>query len=284
MTKEIKALLELIDDSDHEVASPVQQKLETYGEAIIPDLLKFNRIKNDAKVQTVLDNLIHKLNCEGFQREFEKWKSNPESLLEGALLIAKINNPYIDVDDFYWIYGSIKKSIKRELKKSFTPLEIMTAITAVLYRDLKFTANEVDFDNADELMVDKVLDSKWGNSISFGVIISAICADLNIPLCPVDIPGQNILGFFRAKNLEEIDNDSDGVLYFYDPANSLVYRPKDVLDYLTRCELSPKNSYFQKVDNLRVIKALVETFCQCYDGEKNDMILSKIKKLKAITA
>ena len=96
-TKEISALLTLVDDPDEEVYSSVSNKIEEFGLGIVPNLenLWENTTSND--VQERIEMLIHRLHFKDLHKEFLDWKNcNSPDLLYGALLVSKYHYPDLD--------------------------------------------------------------------------------------------------------------------------------------------------------------------------------------------
>ena len=93
-TREISALLTLIDDPDHEVFSTVSNKIVDYGRGIIPNLENLWENSPSEDVQDRIEMLIHKLHYNDLTNDFTEWRNNPyHDLLFGSLLVAKFQYP-----------------------------------------------------------------------------------------------------------------------------------------------------------------------------------------------
>ena len=93
-TKEIYALLTLIDDPDEEVFGTVSNKIIGLGKGIIPNLENLWENSHNNIVQDRIEFLIHKLHYTNLINDLQHWKnSNDHDLLSGALLIAKFQYP-----------------------------------------------------------------------------------------------------------------------------------------------------------------------------------------------
>jgi hypothetical protein len=93
-SKEITALLRLIDDPDEDVFGTVAEKLLHYGREIIPNLEQLWEVTLDESVQERIEFLIHRVHFQDLQQELFEWShsKNPE-LLRGAILVAKYQFP-----------------------------------------------------------------------------------------------------------------------------------------------------------------------------------------------
>ena len=74
-TKEISALLKLIDDPDNEVFGSVSQRIIEYGRTIIPNLedLWENTVNED--IQERIELLIHRLHLTDLKEDFRHLRS-----------------------------------------------------------------------------------------------------------------------------------------------------------------------------------------------------------------
>ena len=91
--KELKALVTLLDDDDHEVVSHVENKIISLGNTIIP-LLEFHweNIFNPI-IQQKLEDLIHTMQFDLLCERLSKWKDQDESRLRGWRLRMRIQRP-----------------------------------------------------------------------------------------------------------------------------------------------------------------------------------------------
>ena len=92
-SKEIKALLHLIDDPDEEVFTTISDRIISYGRGIIPNLeyLWENTLQNS--IQERIEMLIHRLHYRDLTEDFQRWKtSSYHDLLTASLLVSSLVN------------------------------------------------------------------------------------------------------------------------------------------------------------------------------------------------
>ena len=73
-TKEIDALLTLIDDPDEEVYFTVSEKLIAYGKAIIPNLEHLWETTLNDSIQERIEKIIHRLHYSDLSADFVDWR------------------------------------------------------------------------------------------------------------------------------------------------------------------------------------------------------------------
>ena len=75
-TKEINALLHLIDDPDEDVYNTVSDKIISFGKGIIPNLESLWENTNDEEIQERIETIIHKLHFRDLAAAFTDWKND----------------------------------------------------------------------------------------------------------------------------------------------------------------------------------------------------------------
>ncbi|HRD44281.1 MAG TPA: hypothetical protein PLN30_11020, partial [Ferruginibacter sp.] len=91
--KEISALFRLIDDPDEYVYGTVSEKILSFGKDIIPQLEQLWEKIVDEQTQERIEMLIHRVHFRDLTQEFNKWKDDDGSLINGALIVARYNYP-----------------------------------------------------------------------------------------------------------------------------------------------------------------------------------------------
>ena len=93
-TREISALLHLIDDPDEEVFTTISERIVSYGKGIIPNLENLWENTPDETTQERIELLIHSLHFKDLVVDFGNWsKLETPELLQGALLVDRYQYP-----------------------------------------------------------------------------------------------------------------------------------------------------------------------------------------------
>ncbi len=165
----------------------------------------------------------------------------------------------------------IRRNIWLELNSYLTPLEQINVVTGILYNYFKLKGAEVSYNITEDFFINKVLESKKGNAITNGIIYVVVCQLLDLPVKPINIPKQFILGYFDVDyNFPNPAGKIGNKINFYiDPLNGQIYSHKDVENYFKRISVPPTPSYFKQLSNKRIIQYLIEELSKCFDDEKN---------------
>lgn len=280
--KEINALLRLIDDPDDEVYSTVAATLVNYGRDIIPNLEQLWETTIDAALQQRIELLIHRVHFSGLQQEFAAWsrEKHPE-LLKGAILVARLQFPDLNVPAVLAHFDKIRRNIWLELNSYLTPLEQVNVFNTILYSYYKLQPHELTERDPKYYFINQVLDSRQGNAYTIGVLYLALCEMLDIPIFAVDVPGQFIFAYIDTlHDFYSLDEDGTKQIQFYvDPVGGLVYTQADVDVYLRKLNVQKDEMYFVPLLTRRIIYKMLEELSRCYYYLHEDQKAEEVQQL-----
>ncbi|MFM9909509.1 MAG: transglutaminase family protein [Chitinophagaceae bacterium] len=280
--KEISALFHLIDDPDEEVFGVVSNRIVDYGKGIIPNLENLWENTISEGIQERIELLIHKLQYRDLTEEFAEWNRNAhQDLLTGALLVARFQYPELTTAQVFQDIEKLRRNIWLELNSYLTPLEQINVLTSILYNYFNLRGAETNYQLTDEFLINKQLETKRGNGIANGILYLILGELLDVPVRAINIPRQFVLGYFKAEY--DFENHIEEPLYkaefFIDPLSGHVFSQNDVDNYFKRIEIPSDPSYFQSLNNKKVIKQLLEEFSKCFDNDKNRYKQEELKLL-----
>jgi regulator of sirC expression with transglutaminase-like and TPR domain len=269
--KEISALLHLIDDPDEYVYNTVSEKIISFGKAIIPNLENLWENTTSEDLQEKIELLIHRLHFRDLTNDFTAWAAGDADLLEGALLVARYHYPELQKNTVLQEIEKLKRNIWLELNSYLTPLEQVNVITSIIYNYYKQKGVEFAYNNPDDYLINKALESKKGNAVNNGIIYLVLCELLDVSIRAINIPRQFILAYVDLQHdlLNPVGHASEKIKFYIDPLNGQIYSHKDVENYFKRISVPPTASYFRQLNNKRIIQFLLEELSKCFDNERN---------------
>lgn len=268
-TKEISALLNLIDDPDEEVFGAVSEKIIGYGRIIIPNLEHLWENSPSEDTQDRIEQLIHRLHYKDLTEDFHGWSvSGHHDLMVGALLAAKFQYPELPTTPVVQEVEKLRRNIWLELNNYLTPLEQLRIVTGILYGYYGLKGNEVSYEDINDFLIHKTLESKRGNQISNGILYLILCDLLDIPVRAINIPRQFVLAYYKSGFTETSENNYTQIDFFLDPSSGQVFSHKDIENYFNRLSVPPVQSYFKPLSNKRIIQFLLEEMAKCFEDEK----------------
>src|SRR5688500_13473442 len=121
-SKEISALLQLIDDPDEEVFGAVSEKIVEYGKPIIPNLEDLWENTPNETIQNRIEIIIHKLQFADLSEDFRQWNvAGHYDLMVGSLLAAKFQYPELATAPVLHEIEKLRRNVWLELNNYLTP-------------------------------------------------------------------------------------------------------------------------------------------------------------------
>ncbi len=269
-TKEISALLNLIDDPDEEVFGAVSNKIIGFGRTIIPNLEQLWETTPDEHLQDRIEIIIHRLHFSDLSEDFRQWSlAGHHDLLVGALLVSKFQYPDLTTSAVLVEVEKMRRNIWIELNNYLTPLEQVHIVSGILYNYYKLKGTETNYTEVNEFLIHKTLEAKRGNQVSNGVLYLLLAELLDLPVKAIALPKQFVLAYFKpGYTVESEEKFSDKIEFFIDPTNGMVFTHKDVENFFDRLSLTPSDSFFKPLSNKAVIQHLLKELAKCFDDGK----------------
>lgn len=283
-TKEIAALLVLIDDPDEEVFGAVSNKIVEYGRTIIPSLENLWENTVDQELQERIELLIHRLHFTDLTEDYRQWSlAGHHDLTVGALLASKFQYPDLSTGPALLEIEKLRRNIWLELNNYLTPLEQVRIVTGILFGYFGLKGSEINYSNLNEFLLHKVIEAKKGNQISNGILYLILCELVDMPVKAIGIPKQFVLAYFKpGYSSDDSDHHLSKVEFFIDPTTGQVFSHKDMEAYFKRISVPPVHAYFKPLSNKRVIQSLLEELLKCYDDEQYDYKRTELTQLIAL--
>lgn len=266
---EIHALIQLLDDNDHEVFRHVHDKLMSLGKDVIPALEQAWSAELNPLTHDRLEEIIHEIQFTGLVKEWRAWLSDNPDLFTGAYLIAKYHYPDLAIEQIQKKLNKIKQSIWLELNNNQTPLEQIQIFNQVFYTYHAFKGSQSSSDFQD-FCINSVLDNKKGNAVSIGIIYQILANELTLPVYGVNLTRHYILAFCK-KLIFEFDaeqNSEREVMFYINPINrGSVFSRNEIKEYLEKMNEEQREEYFMPSDNLAIIREQLKYLIEIYEQQ-----------------
>ena len=268
--KEVKALVALLDDEDHEILQNVEGKLISMGSAVIPLLESEWERSFNPVVQRRIEDLIHTLQFDFLREGLIKWdKKKKPDLLEGMWLVATYQYPDLDLKKLKQDLEQIFYEAWLEFKPDAHPYDQIKILNSVLFSKLKFSANTKNFHSPGNSMLNIVLESKRGNPISLSVVYMLVARKLKIPVYGVNLPNIFILTY-KSKELQ----------FYINPFNrGLIFSKEDIDNYIGHLNLNPVETYYQPCTNQEIIQRVIRNLMVAYENIGDHSRVDELKIL-----
>ncbi len=270
--KELKALISLLEDPSEDVFMLVNQKLKSIGTPIIPQLENAWENTLNSFYQDRIENLIQELQYEELTTELKNWTDKQTNdLLIGSFLVTKFKYPNLNLEELNKQIDVLIKDVKEIYDERFTPLEKIKAINHILFDVHKFVRNDTHFYAINNSYLNKVLETKKGNSLSLGIIYILLAQEFKLPIYGVNLPKNFILAFMDERLADT--RFKDDVLFYINPFNrGAVLGKKEIDHFLISQQLPSRSEYYSPCNTLVIIHRLFLSLIFSYEqkGLKTD--------------
>jgi len=265
------------------VFNNVSNRIVSYGRGIIPNLENLWENTINEGIQERIEILIHKLHYRDLTEDFQRWKTSSfQDLLTAGLLVSKFQYPDLATTAVLQEIEKLRRNIWLELNSYLTPLEQINVLTSILYGYYNLKGTEVGYQHPEEFLINKLIETKRGNTIINGILYLILSELLDIPVKAINIPRQFVLAYIKPEYENESHSLKDpfhSVEFFIDPLSGQVFTHKDVDNYFKRVSVPPVASYFKPITHIRIIQVLLEEFSKCFDDEKNSYKQKELQEL-----
>jgi regulator of sirC expression with transglutaminase-like and TPR domain len=272
--KEIKALVVLLDDEDHEVVSHVEEKIMSIGTKIIPMLEQEWESTFNPIIQAKIEDLVHELQFELLKERFLDWKeSGAEDLIEGLWIVATYQYPDLEIEELKLEMEQLHHELWRHMEEEMMPYDRIKVFNEVFFNQFKFRANTKNFHSPANSMINTVLETKKGNPISLCAIYLMLAQKMELPIFGVNLPNLFILTY-------QLGNESFYINVFN---RGLIFTRSDIDNYLENLQLQPQDIFYEACSHLdiilRALRNLIVSFEKLGDYHKSDELKLILQKM-----
>lgn len=283
--KELKAMINLLEDPSQDVFRMVYNSLLARGPEIIPELEKAWENSQDELSQDRLEDLIQKIHMDAVEKEIISWiRSDNTEILRGAYLIAKLQYPDLSFSDINEPVEKIKNDVWLELNDNLTALEKVRILNHIIFNVNKYSRNSVNPLNPQNSFINQVIETKKGNSYSISIIYLAVAQKLNLPVRGVDLPKNIILAYMdMAGSYAAAGNTDYNVLFYINPFNKgAVLGKKEIEYYLKQYQIEPSESFFTPCSNRVIIGRMAGMLLDSYRSLGYQDKINQMERILAI--
>ncbi|MDR6783866.1 transglutaminase-like domain-containing protein [Pedobacter africanus] len=280
-SKEISALIKLLDDPDLEVYEHVEKRLLEYGPEVVDFLENEWEHSLDTLLQERIENIVHKIQFQSVKEDLNLWyHSGAFDLLQGALVINRYQYPDLDEEKVILQIEEIKREIWLGLQYEMSSIEKIKLINHVFYNVYGFGGNTKNHHDPQNSYISQVLESKKGNQISLAIIYATLAQKLDIPVYGVNLPQHFILGYIDESRREEHEF---GVLFYINAFNKgAIFGKHDVDQFLRQLNLDPLPGFYAPCSNVEIIRRIIRNLVSAYENLGSAEKVNELKQLQDI--
>jgi regulator of sirC expression with transglutaminase-like and TPR domain len=282
-SKEVSALINLLDDPDDKIFVPVKEKLLILGHAAIPALEDAWESTFDPFLQTRIEDLIHRIQFDKVKTKLADWmKNRSANLWEGTMLIARYQYPELQEDKLLKQLNIIQQDVWLELNSQLTALEKVKVINHVLFDVHRFIGNTENYASPDNSYLNRVIENKKGNPLSLAILYLTITNRLHLPIFGINLPQHFVMAYVDENDVWG-KTWEDRILFYINPFNKgAVFSRREIDMFLNQLSIKPDKSYYTPCSNVEIIKRLIRNLTTAYTKLDNREKIKDMEELMNI--
>lgn len=280
-SKEIDALIRLLEDPDQEVYYEVEKRLLEHGNSVIKFLETEWEKSLDTLIQERIENIVHQIQFNNVKEDLSLWyQSGAFDLLKGALVINRYQYPDLDEQRIINQLEDIRREIWLGLQHEMSSVEKIKLINHIFYKINGFSGNTKNHHDPQNSYINQVLDTRKGNQISLAIIYCTIAQKLDIPVYGVNLPQHFILGYIDETKRDE---QEFGVLFYINAFNKgAIFGKHDVDQFLRQLNLQPMPGFYAPCSNVEIIRRIIRNLISAYENLGSSEKVAELKELQEI--
>lgn len=283
--KYIKSLISLLDDPDANVFNVVAEKIVKEGNEVIPILENVWEKSDNILLQNRIEELIDTIQYNDLAERFSQWaKSADNDLLEGTILVARLQYPDLNTKTIYDEVERLRRDIWLELNNSLTALEKVKIINHILFKVNGYKPNTSNYYSPQNHFINNLIESKQGGPIILSLFYGIIAQKLGLPIYCVNLPHNFVLAYKDRYFQQTQGNDEKkSILFYINPFNyGSLFGAKEIELFLSQQKIEDSIHYYLPCSNQVAIMQLLynaTVALQRSNRQNKAVLFSRIQEL-----
>jgi regulator of sirC expression with transglutaminase-like and TPR domain len=268
---QIKALINLVDDSDESIYFQVREEILSIGIDAVPHLEEaWEKSDLGETFMHRIEDIIHEIQFTNVTESLIDWtKKGGKQLLTGVLLINKYHFPDLNTMEIKSMIQRMADRLISKLNPTDSRRIQISKMNEVLFQEYHFQGDNDDYNSSKNSFLNKVLERRKGNPLLLSVIYIEVARLANIPIVGINLPRHFVVGLQK-------DNE-DNMEFYISPFNQGSILTKDDVEiYLKKINLPVESKYYEECSNvdilLRIVLNLINSYTKSKEMEKLDEI------------
>ncbi len=278
-TKEVGALIRLLEDPDDGVFRNVSSRLISLGRVAIP-FLEYEWESNvNYDIQSRIEDIIHRIQFEGCKTALSSWKqAGGTDLFKGALIVSLYRFPDLNPDHCSTILEQYRKDVWLELNDHLTSLEKVRVINHILFDVHGIKPCLKHHVSAQSSFLPNLLELHKGSPTTLSILYMALAEQLNLPIVGIDLPHHFILGYMDAARPA-----SKEILFYINPySRGAVFGKGELERYMEKMDIDSSIQNLRPASNIRTIARLLSDISSVYEKSGEQQKMNEIDELLLI--
>lgn len=292
----IHALVQLLDDTDHEVVEIVESKLLNEGAVFVPEMEELWLENTYPHLNNRIEEIIKRYQKISLLQDIDFWlaRKSEASALEAWVLASRVQYPGLKIGMVRAHLNQLKIDAWVKMGGVKNPLDQIQILNQVFFETYGFKGNNDNYHNPDNSIITRVLETKFGNPISLSLLYMSVAHDLGLPLFGINLPQHFVLAYCRMntplndngtydKTAIRLDNVDKVNFYVNAFSKGQIFTKESVDAFLKVIKVAPQPTFYQPCNPLdifqRILRNLHHAYAEQQDAEKQRDILDIMKHL-----
>ncbi len=271
---EVESLASLLEDPDHFVHEEAKNRLLKLGTRAIPLLNEYKCNLDECSLKQQIEGIIREINIGCVEQEFihhlENGISTIEDLEKGIFILAKLDCPTLQTEEYTSFLDSIAERIKPKIQQVSTEQACRITL-AHIFKTEKFQPTNKDYFAPANSYFNRVLKRRRGIPISLAMVVLFVGRRLNLPFNGVNMPMHFLVSFMPEDAAEPtyIDPFNDGAEVCLEQC---IY-------FLKKCGIRPAKNHFAPASPVEMLARTLRNLINSYEKRQDPFKTKEFKRL-----
>lgn len=219
-SREILALLRLLEDPDPFIHQQVNRRLSEFGEKVLPLIDEIRNQESNSDQKLRLERLVHDLSEGHFELEIaERINTGIDSLvdLENAMFIlSKFQNPTLDIQPFREYLNDLARKAYHHLASVHGERERVEAYLHYMFTMSGFSGRLEEYHKPENSFIHSVIQQKTGLPLALAMVVLFVARRVGLKLQGMNMPIHFMIMYRMERQTLFIDPFGEGQLATYD--------------------------------------------------------------------
>ena len=285
--KELKALIQLLDEPDEKVFAAIREKIMSYGIEAIPLLEEGSFSVNQMNTRIRVESLISQIRSRDTFVKLKEWADHRSfDLLDAYCLISGLYQEDESATANRKSVEKLYRDVWLEMNDELTALEKIRLVNHVFFDVYGFSGYQSDHASLPAYLLGSLLRMQSGNPLSMSALYLIVSQKLGLPIFGVNLPHHFILAYMDDTRLIKPAGDytQEEVLFYINPFNKgAIFRKSEIELFVKQLNIKERESFYLPCDNVTVIRRLLNEILVLHqENHKKDQATAIRILLKAV--
>lgn len=279
---ELRAIVNLLDDTDEEVVRAAEARLFAEGPDVVPLLENCWTDNKDPFIAFRIETIIRSIQQQQLEADFTIWRdTGGADLLSACLLVNRIHYPGLNPDMVFKYLDKVRLDAWMAMYSAGNPLDKIQLLNHILFERHGFSGNTTNYHVPDNSFIHRVIETRKGNPISLCNLYSVIAQRLGMPVFGVNLPQHFVLAWCEEQSPQAqvpynsppaLDRKDYGrVLFYINPfSKGQVFMKKNIDDFLQAIKVEARAEFYEPCDNQEILRRMLRNLHYAYAEIHNE--------------